>query len=61
MTTTIILAIIVGWIALSCLVCVALCMASSRFTGQIEGRDAHLQARPRRVEAGARPRKVNAG
>jgi hypothetical protein len=67
MTTTFILAFIIGWIGLSCLVCVVVCMASSRFSAQVEQREAvqgtraRSKPRMRPVEGSASPVNAKAG
>ncbi len=52
MTPTFVAALIVGWIVVSCLVCVAICMASSRFSARAEQLEVEREpALPRRARA----------
>lgn len=75
MLTPIIAALVVGWLALSCLACVAACMASSRFSAQVEGQEfqrdqsgpvpprPHLKRQPAgiRLEHSTAPAKIKLG
>ena len=75
MLTTIIVVLVVGWMALCCVVCVAACMASSRFSAQVERqefdhrRSVHMHAPHRRMrrpdvvrmEGNAAPVKIELG
>ncbi len=77
MTPTFVAALVLGWIVVSCVACMAVCMASSRFSAKVEQEDIERErvrrlaaqgqprrarrARAERLESGVRPVNVKAG
>jgi hypothetical protein len=76
MTPTFVAALVLGWIVVSFVACMAVCMASSRFSAKVEQEDIEreharrlAQGQPRRarrasaarLESGVRPVNVKAG
>ncbi len=61
MTPTFVAALVLGWIVVSCVACMAVCMASSRFSAKVEQEDIERE-RARRVAQGQprRPRRASA-